>query len=63
MKSTYSPVSTVRPKLIQMLPWMTSVSRMGMPIDRNVNSSTSMTMRMDKALTMTLSCVNVCSDP
>ena len=42
---------------------MTSVSKMGIPSERNVNSSTSMTMRMDMALTMTLSCVNVCSDP
>ena len=42
-------------KLIQIAPWMTTMSRMGIPTDWKVNSSTSRTIKMDTTLTTTLS--------
>ena len=42
-------------KLIQMAPCMTRISSTGMATDRNVNSSTTRTMRMLITLTTTLS--------
>ena len=42
-------------KLIQILPWMTRISRMGRPTDWKVNSSTMITNRMDSTLISTLS--------
>ena len=42
-------------KLIQMLPWMTRISRMGRPTDWNVNSRMRMTKATDSTLIITLS--------
>ena len=42
-------------KLIQMLPWMTRISRMGRPTDWKVNSRMRMTKATDSTLIITLS--------
>ncbi|SCJ14582.1 Uncharacterised protein [uncultured Blautia sp.] len=42
-------------KLIQMLPWITKISRIGSPTDWKVNSSTMMTNTTDRTLIMMLS--------
>ena len=48
-------VSVGKVKLIQMLPWMTRISRMGRPTDWNVNSRMRMTKATDSTLIITLS--------
>ena len=59
MKNSGVPVKAGMEKLIQMQPWMTKISRMGIPADLKVNSSTSSTMKMDTALTTELSRLKV----
>ena len=55
MKNRSTCVNTGMEKLIQILPWMTAISRIGIPTDLNVNSSTTRTIRIDITLTTTLS--------
>ena len=55
MKNRGVPVKAGTEKLIQILPWITRISRMGIPTDLKVNSSTISTMRMDTTLTTVLS--------
>ena len=59
MKNSGVPVKVGMEKLIQMQPWMTRISRMGIPTDLKVNSSTRSTMKMDTALTTELSRLKV----
>ena len=50
-----SRVTPGKEKLIQMLPWITRISRIGRPTDWKVNSSTRMTKTTDSTLIITLS--------
>ena len=49
------PVRVGKVKLIQMLPWMTRISRMGRPTDWKVNSRIRITKTTDRMLIITLS--------
>ena len=55
MKKMGCWVTPGKEKLIQMLPWITRISRRGRPTDWNVNSRTIMTKATDSTLIITLS--------
>ena len=55
MKKMLVPRIVGKAKLIQMLPWMTRMSRIGWPTDMKVNTRTRMTNTTDSTLIITLS--------
>ena len=55
IKNTSSCTSAGYPKFIQIAPWMTAISRTGIPAELKVKRSTTRTIRIETTLTTILS--------